>query len=187
VDADRRLLRALQALVGRSPALASLLRMAARCGSYAEIAIWLSLLPGGRNAWSRRLAWIRTGVALGLVSVIVLTFRRIVPRARPFASGDAHALVPREAGPSFPSRHVASAVCMTVLVGSVAPRRGLAMGLIAVAMALARIACGLHYPTDVLAGGAVGAAVAWIVNVGAGGMTPARTNETARSSNTARE
>jgi undecaprenyl-diphosphatase len=181
------LLRALQALVGRSPALTSLLQMAARCGSYAEIAIWLTLLPGGRNAWSRRLAWVRTGVALGLVSVIVLTLRRLVPRARPFAAGDARALVPREAGPSFPSRHVASAVCMTVLVSSVAPRRGALMGLIAVAMALARVACGLHYPSDALAGGAIGAAVAWLVNVRPGGMLPAWMNETASRPDSARE
>jgi len=53
---------------------------------------------------------------------------------------------------------------MALLVGSAAPRRGQIMGTIAAGMALARVSCGLHYPSDVLAGAIIGAVVAWGVH-----------------------
>jgi undecaprenyl-diphosphatase len=75
-------------------------------------------------------------------------------------AGDAVALIGREPGPSFPSRHTASAVAMALTTLPVAPRRGAVMAALAAWMGLSRLYCGLHYPSDVLAGAALGALAA---------------------------
>lgn len=61
---------------------------------------------------------------------------------------------------SFPSGHTLHAVCFTVLAVAHVP--GLASLLVpfAALVAMSRVVLGLHYPTDVLAGGALGALLA---------------------------
>ncbi len=136
---------------------------AARWGPSLEIALWLSLLlPGGPGWRCRFRTWLRTGLALCLATGLVLALRRLAPRPRPFVAGDARALLAREPGPSLPSRHTASAVAMALVVHSAAPRRGRLMAAAAALLGLSRVYCGLHYPSDVLAGAALGLAAAWL-------------------------
>jgi len=154
---EARLLRRLQALGAGCPPLDRALRLAARYGPVAQIALWCSLPLGGGGLRARLLAWLRAGLALGLATLCVWTLRALVGRPRPFTVGDAAALLAREPGPSFPSRHTASAVAMALGVQAVAPRRGALMVALATWMGLGRLYCGLHYPSDVLVGAAVGA------------------------------
>ncbi len=79
-------------------------------------------------------------------------------RPRPFASHPelTHVLGARTTDPSFPSDHAAAAfaIAFTVLVFS---RRAGALFLVAATLiGLSRIALGMHYPGDVLAGMLVG-------------------------------
>jgi membrane-associated phospholipid phosphatase len=59
---------------------------------------------------------------------------------------------------SFPSAHATSTTAAAVLFGALL-RKPLAAALVPT-MALSRMVLGVHYPTDVLAGSALGAAVA---------------------------
>jgi len=59
---------------------------------------------------------------------------------------------------SFPSAHATSTTAAPVLFGALL-RKPLAAALVP-PMALSRMVLGVHYPTDVLAGSALGAAVA---------------------------
>jgi membrane-associated phospholipid phosphatase len=59
---------------------------------------------------------------------------------------------------SFPSAHATSSTAAAVLFGALL-RKPLA-AVVVPAMALSRMVLGVHYPTDVLAGSALGAAVA---------------------------
>ncbi len=152
---DRALLRGVQALAGRHHALDLATIFAARWGSYLQILVWLSLLGDWRHAGFVR-GWLRTGLALGLVTLPVFALRALLPRQRPFEVADAVPLVAREPGPSFPSRHTASAVAMALAVRPTSPGRGAVMVLLAIWMGLARIQCGLHYPSDVLGGALLG-------------------------------
>lgn len=65
---------------------------------------------------------------------------------------------------SFPSGHTLHAVSFTIM--SVHHVPGLAVLLVpfAVLVAASRVVLGLHYPTDVAAGGALGAALGWTSN-----------------------
>ena len=68
---------------------------------------------------------------------------------------------------SFPSGHTLHAVSFTVSVCSSLPALAVVLVPAAVLIALSRVVLGLHYPSDVLAGGLLGAllgaaATAWI-------------------------
>ena len=84
-----------------------------------------------------------------------------VDRARPYdALANVHVLVSRTTDFSFPSDHatVAGAVAAGILLSN--RRWGMVAAVAAVLMAFSRVYVGAHYPGDVLAGLALGAAVA---------------------------
>jgi undecaprenyl-diphosphatase len=61
---------------------------------------------------------------------------------------------------SFPSGHTLHAVSFTIVVMHYYPEMGLICIPFSACVALSRVILGLHYPTDVLAGAAVGTALA---------------------------
>ena len=61
---------------------------------------------------------------------------------------------------SFPSGHTLHAVSFTILAGAHYPWLLPALLPLALAMAASRVVLGLHYPSDVVAGAAIGAALA---------------------------
>ncbi len=62
---------------------------------------------------------------------------------------------------AFPSGHTIHAVAFTVVVGSAHPALLWLLAPFAVLVALSRVVLGLHYPSDVLAGGALGGMIGW--------------------------
>lgn len=74
-----------------------------------------------------------------------------------------HLLAARTADPSFPSDHAAAAFAIAVAVFAFSRRAGGALLAVAVLIAVSRVALGVHYPVDVLAGAAVGAVSALLV------------------------
>jgi membrane-associated phospholipid phosphatase len=110
--------------------------------------------PPRRPAWRRALATV-IGVYAGNTAVKLLVRRR-----RPRLAGlPALADTPTEL--SFPSSHAATsfaaARCYTRLGLPAVPLYGLAVG-----MSLSRLYLGVHYPSDVLAGAALGTAAAGV-------------------------
>lgn len=86
-----------------------------------------------------------------------------VDRARPYATHPhVHLLVSRTSDFSFPSDHsvVAGAVAAGLLL--VDRRVGITTVVLAALMAFARVYVGAHYPGDVIAGLAIGAAIALV-------------------------
>ena len=61
---------------------------------------------------------------------------------------------------SFPSGHVLHATTFTIILFSHYPGAGLALLPVIVLIALSRVALGLHYPSDVVAGALIGGTVA---------------------------
>ena len=57
---------------------------------------------------------------------------------------------------SFPSGHVMHAVAFSLLIGAAYPPFGLAAWLFTLLVALSRVVLGLHYPSDVAIGAAIG-------------------------------
>lgn len=125
---------------------------------------WTVLPAQGRDLMPRRLALISIAaavLALGLAQLIGHEWFRV----RPYLAIPTHLLVPPSEDASFPSDHAVGAFALAtpLLVDSRARRFGGAVLAGAVALALARVFVGIHYPSDVLGGAAIGSVVALVV------------------------
>jgi len=145
------------ALAGRPGALAT-----ARALSYfGEHSLgWLVVSAIGAIAQpARRRAWLVAGAGAFSAHAAAVLIKRVVRRPRPH-----HPAVAVNVGTpsklSFPSAHATSTTAASILL---ARATGLPLPVMLVPpMALSRVLLGVHYPSDVATGVAVGAAVAAI-------------------------
>src|SRR5689334_6122802 len=114
------------------------------------------------------------GLTYAVVGMIIVTSRfdavlkDAIGRARPFVGDPSvHPSIALPHDPSMPSGHAMNAFAGAVLLGSIVPRARWALLALACAVALSRVYLGVHFPSDVLAGAAlgaaIGAAVAWLL------------------------
>ena len=119
------------------------------------------LLAIAAGLLARRLAIpVLTVVAIPLAAVADNLLKTAVGRPRPFVADPAiHPLIARPHDSSMPSGHALTAFACSTIVAMLEPRlRWPAYGL-AAAIAASRVYLGVHYPSDVVAGAAVGAAL----------------------------
>ncbi len=108
------------------------------------------------------------GVSCSLAITFVLNnliLKNLVHRIRPYKVVEGLVLITKEPGDfSFPSGHTAAAFGTAVALCLLFPNRyGRGAVVLAFLIGLSRLYLGVHYPTDVLAGGIIGTAVAFIV------------------------
>lgn len=118
------------------------------------IALWLL----GASAWKRwavyELFWISALAAL------VMTLKFIIRRRRP--EGEWGKIYRNTDPHSFPSGHAARAFLIALLAGWLGPAPlALALWIWAPLVSLARVAMGVHYLSDVVAGALVGVLAGW--------------------------
>ena len=89
----------------------------------------------------------------------------MVDRPRPFVTDPAgvHLFVRHAADPGFPSDHATPAFTIATAVFLHDRRWGGVLLALAAVLAAGRVALGLHYPTDVIGGAALGAAVSLLL------------------------
>jgi undecaprenyl-diphosphatase len=119
---------------------------------------WLAVAGlGALLAPRRRREWITVGVGAFLAHAAAVVIKRVVRRTRP----DHPAIAVNVGTPSrlsFPSAHATSTTAASILMARVT---GLPLpALLVPPMALSRMVLGVHYPSDVATGVAVGALVA---------------------------
>jgi membrane-associated phospholipid phosphatase len=120
-------------------------------------ATWLVVSAAGASFDApRRGAWARAGTAALTAHGCAVVLKRIARRPRP-AMVDLLVHAPTASSLSFPSAHAASTTAFVVALAPVAGRRVLVLPAV---MGLSRIVLGVHYPSDVVVGCALGAAVA---------------------------
>ncbi|MEU5399993.1 phosphatase PAP2 family protein [Streptomyces sp. NPDC005963] len=138
--------------------------------------LWLGAAAGiaalGGSARSRRAA-VRGMASLALASATINTIgKRSVRRARPVL--DAVPVIRRlKRQPfttSFPSGHAASAAAFATGVALESKGWGAVVAPVAASVAFSRVYTGVHYPSDVLAGAALGVGAAFAIR----GMVPTR-------------
>ena len=159
--ADRRLFR--RVARSHSPLLDDLLPPLTRAANFSilwmGIATVLALVGGrfGRRAAARGMASV--AVTSPLVN-LVLKF--VFPRARPSLRSVpvVRRLARQPASTSFPSGHAASAFAFAVGVSAEMPAVAPPLGMLATTVAYSRVYVGVHYPSDVLAGAAIGSSIA---------------------------
>ncbi len=136
-------------------------------------AVWWGWFRTGRDQDRHRQA-ILAALLAGFVAVAVgrLVAAFLPFRPRPLHEPALHFVMPYGANPyelklwsSFPSQHTLFFSSVGVGMLYVSRRIGvLILAYVAVFVALPRVYLGLHYPSDILAGGLLGAAVAWALN-----------------------
>ncbi|MFI6806749.1 phosphatase PAP2 family protein [Streptomyces luteogriseus] len=151
-DMDHRIVSALREC-GTDPRVAGAARALSWAGEHA--ALWLAAgLAGAAVDGGRRGAWLRGTALTAGAHLVSMGVKRVVRRPRP-----AH-VVPlvRTAGRhSFPSSHATSAAAAAVAFGTLGAH---AVPPLAAAVCVSRLVAGVHYPSDVAAGAALGALTA---------------------------
>lgn len=148
-----RILQTVQGTIGARPAV---VRAARGLSHFGEHALgWVAVAGvGAALDKPRRRRW--AGVAVGAVGAHAasIVIKRVVRRPRPNdPSVQVNVSTPSKL--SFPSSHATSTTAAAVLLGRLT---GLPLPAVLVPpMLLSRLVLGVHYPTDVLAGSALGA------------------------------
>ncbi|ATW51548.1 bifunctional phosphatase PAP2/diacylglycerol kinase family protein [Streptomyces xantholiticus] len=169
---DRRLLHAVAAREwpGAEPVLPRLSRSANHGLLWFGAAAGIAAL--GRGARSRRAA-VRGVASLAVASAVINTVgKRSVRRARPLldAVPVIRQLKRQPFTTSFPSGHAASAAAFATGVALESKAWGAVVAPVAASVAFSRVYTGVHYPSDVLAGAALGVGAAFAVR----GAVPTR-------------
>jgi undecaprenyl-diphosphatase len=119
------------------------------------------VVVGGPRRRDAQRAVVAAGLSAGLALAIASVMARLVDRPRPFvAHHGVHLFVAHAADPGFPSDHTTAAFAIGVALLLRFRVWGIVTLVFATLLAVGRVALGIHYPTDVLAGAALGAAVA---------------------------
>lgn len=173
--AEVKILNAVQGTIGTPPVI----KAARGMSHFGEHALgWMAIGAVGALADKpRRRQW--AGVAVGAfgahaASVVI---KRVVRRPRPnHPSVQVNVSTPSKL--SFPSSHATSTTAAAVLLGKLT---GLPLPAVLVPpMLLSRVVLGVHYPSDVLAGSALGAASAAAVLAAEKRFTSDRTGKNPR-------
>ena len=139
--------------VARTPETVRMVRAYSRLGEHA--AGWIALgatgiaLDGGRRG-----RWARATATVGGAYCVSTSIKLAIGRRRPIVADLPHLMV-TPTGLSFPSSHATSSFAAARAFGRLLPSPALYTA--AAAMGASRLYLGVHYPSDVAAGAALGA------------------------------
>jgi undecaprenyl-diphosphatase len=130
----------------------------------ATLAIVCLAARGPRLASWRRAA-VAAGLSAGLGLAVGKVISELVDRARPFVAdpGGVHLFSKHVADASFPSDHATAAFAIAVAIVLRKRGWGIVALVAATVLSVGRVAIGVHYPSDVLGGAALGAAAALVL------------------------
>jgi undecaprenyl-diphosphatase len=122
--------------------------------------VFLAARGAAHAAWRR--ASVAAVLSAGLGLAVGKGISELVDRARPFVADPhgVHLFSAHAADPGFPSDHATAAFAIAVAILLRKRRWGVAALVAAAVLSVGRVALGVHYPSDVLAGAALGAAAA---------------------------
>jgi decaprenylphosphoryl-5-phosphoribose phosphatase len=138
--------------VARTPGSVRWVRSYSRLGEHG--AVWLvGGAAGAALDRRRRGRWARATACVGTAYLLSTSIKLAIGRRRPAVEDLPH-LMATPTGLSFPSSHATSSFAAARAFGGLAPAPPLYAA--AVGMALSRLYLGVHYPSDVAAGAALG-------------------------------
>jgi membrane-associated phospholipid phosphatase len=157
--ADQALLRLLRTRGHLAPAEATM-KALGLSGEYG--AVWMTVgAAAAATDPPRRSRWLAAALVAPAAIVLNFAVKRTVGRERPVIT-EHPALARAPSKLSFPSAHATSSVAAAVALARVEPRAKRPLLLLAAAICLGRPYLGMHYPSDVAAGAALGAVLGTI-------------------------
>lgn len=128
----------------------------------AAAALWLLARPGGSRKWKFAAGASLASAALALLVNQIIS--HIWHRDRPYQTHVvAHLWGARKTDASFPSDHASASFGIAVAVLLIDLPAGICFLVLTLLISVGRVIVGEHYPTDVLAGAAVGSICAYAV------------------------
>lgn len=104
-------------------------------------------------------------IPVGIATLLSEMISRIYSRPRPFtALSNIHLLTPHTADGGMPSHHTVFMIAIATAIYLRHRLAGLVLGVLTLFCGVARIASGIHYPTDVLAALLIGIGTVLLVN-----------------------
>ena len=141
--------------LAHTPETVAWVRRYSQLGEHA--AVWLAFGAGAAVVDSEnRRHWLRATATVGAAYATSTSIKLAIGRQRP-AIEDLPHLMATPTGLSFPSSHSTSSFAAARAFGSLIP--GAPLQVAAAAMAFSRLYLGVHYPSDVVAGAALGTAI----------------------------
>lgn len=134
---------------GRADALDDVMEFAATWLIYVSFAVATAVV--GWALYRRRVTPVgEFGAALVLAFATATALSHVSHQLRPFQSHRVHQLIAHDGGVSLPSDHATAAFALAFGVGAFLSRRwGLALAALALAIGVARVWVGVHYPGDI--------------------------------------
>jgi undecaprenyl-diphosphatase len=120
------------------------------------------LLVGGHRRRDTRRAVVAAGISAALALALASVLSGLIDRPRPFVAHPAtvHLFAQHAADPGFPSDHATAAFAIGVALLLRRRAWGAVVLVFAAILSVGRVAMGIHYPSDVLGGAALGSLVA---------------------------
>ena len=147
-----------------------MLALAKFFGEYAIFVVPLLLAAGWlRGNEHSRKVWLEASVSM-LAGLLINQFIALLwPHPRPFMLGLGHNLIAHAANSSFPSDHLTGlwAFSFSLLMHRSQRMTAVALILLGLPMAWARIYLGVHFPLDMLGAALVAGFSAWLALIGA--------------------
>lgn len=157
---DARIVRKLHAAASRSRGSRFLVVCVGTCLPYLAVAGYAAYLFGSEPPRFAAAAFIEAAAAGGAARFLVGSpLRYLFPRPRPHKTHGLSSLI-RQESLSLPSGHALFFFAFAVSAWFVAPVAGAALFVAAVLIGIARVAAGIHYPSDIILGATIGAIVA---------------------------
>ena len=160
---DTNTLFALNDLAGRSEFTDGLIVF---CATYIPLLlvgtfVWF-LYRQRHMALSQKIRAVGLSIVAGFIARgLDIPIRFFFPRPRPFLTYHVDQLI-SENSPGFPSGHASFFFAFSAVVYAYDRRLGAVSFLVSLLICLARIAAGVHYPSDILSGAILGSCIGWL-------------------------
>jgi membrane-associated phospholipid phosphatase len=159
-DLDQAVLRTLRTR-GHQPPVEAAMKALGTIGEFG--AAWAAIGAAGALADpQRRGRWAIAALVAPAAINVNYVVKLAIGRERPLIEGHP-ALARAPSKLSFPSAHATSSLAAATALGRVEPRARLPLYALAAAICVGRPYLGMHYPSDVLAGAALGLAIGAMV------------------------
>lgn len=98
-------------------------------------------------------------VRFGIVELI----RWLCPRPRPFVENDVNLIIDKIDQPAFPSGHAAFFFTLSFIIYHHNKKAGIGFFVASFLISISRVFCGIHWPSDIIAGALVGIFSGWLI------------------------